>query len=144
MAPPDATAAASIGQPAARARWTRAALGLLFTPLVVGIAAIVLPRIPVGDPSASMIVFGGAASTTLAALAIAATSHPPPGFRIAVTAMAAVALGVLAWTGVSSMAAALTVDAMLVAAAWAIGGSIGRGIEHPGHLLPACVVVACA
>jgi hypothetical protein len=36
----------------------------------------------------------------------------------------------------------VAVDAALVAMAWGIGGFIGERIQHPGHLLPACVVVA--
>jgi hypothetical protein len=105
---------------------------------------MLLPRIHVGEQSANLIVFAGAASTSVTALAIAATFFPPPVWRLAVVGAAAVALGVLAWSGVASVAATVAVDAALVAAAWAIGTSIGRRIDHPGHLLPACVVVACA
>ncbi len=124
--------------------WVTAAIGLLLTPIVVGIAAVAAPRIHVGEDSASLVVFAGAASTSVAALAIAATSLSSAAWRLAVGVVAALALGVLAWSGVTSMAATVAVDAALVAVAWAIGTSIGRRIEHPGHLLPACVVVACA
>ena len=144
MAVPESTAVSASPDRGATTAWQRGALGLLLTPIVVGIAATVLPGTQVGEASADLIVFGGAASTTLAALAIAAAWYPPPRRHFALGALAAIALGVLAGTGVTSVAAAITVDAALVALAWAIGTSIGRRIEHPGHLLPACVVVASA
>jgi hypothetical protein len=129
---------------AMRAPWTRAALGLALTPVVVGVAALVLPRVHLGEPGADLVVFVGAASTALAGLAIAAAAFPPAVWRVGAAVTAAVTLGVFAFTGVASIAAAVLVDAALVTGAWSIGTSIGRRIEHPGHLLPACVVVACA
>jgi hypothetical protein len=132
------------GSPAPAVGRGRALVGLLFTPVVVGIAAIALARFEIGPESANIVVFAGAASTSIAALAIAAGSYPPAAWRLATIAVAAVALGAFAWLGVASRPAAIAVDTALVAAAWAIGTSIGRRIEHPGHLLPACVVVACA
>jgi hypothetical protein len=128
----------------ASANWQRAALGLSLTPLVVGVAAAVLPRIYLGDTSASIVVYAGSASTSLAALAIAAGSYPPWKWRLATTAVATMALVAIFWGRADGTAAPVAVSASLVAAAWAIGTSIGRRIEHPGHLLPACVVVACA
>jgi hypothetical protein len=127
------------------AEWRgRALLGLLLTPVVIGVAAIALPHLHVGLETANIIVFGGAASTTVAALAIAAASYPPSVWRFASIAVSAVVLGGFASAGVTSIAAGVAVDSALVVAAWATGTSIGRRIEHPGHLLPACVVVACA
>jgi hypothetical protein len=122
----------------------RALLGLLLTPVVVGVAAIALSRLRVAVEIANIVVFGGAASTVVASLATAARSYPPPVWRLATMAVAIVALGGFAWAGVTSIGAAVVVDALLIAGAWAMGTSIGRRIEHPGHLLPACVVVACA
>jgi hypothetical protein len=119
-------------------------LGLLLTPVIVAMAAMVLPHIQTGEEGASLIVFGGASATALAALAVSATEYPLPVWRLAVASLAVLIIGVLAFTGVTSVAAAVAVDTALVAAAWAVGTSIGRSIEHPGHLLPACVVVACA
>jgi hypothetical protein len=130
--------------PAATTEWKGAASGLLITPIVVGIAATLLPLVHTSETSANLIVFGGAACTAVAALAVAATSYPSARWRLAAASIAVATLGVLALTGVASVAAAIAVDTMLVAAAWATGTSIGRRIEHPGHLLPACVVVACA
>jgi len=144
MPPVDPAVTAPLPGDAASANWQRAVSGLLFTPLVVGIAAVVLPRIQMADPTASIVVYGGAASTALVALAIAARSYPPWKWRLATIAVAGVVLAIAAWGSVTGMVAPLAVSASLVAAAWAIGTSIGRRIEHPGHLLPACVVVACA
>jgi len=144
MLPVDPAATAPTLAHASSANWQRGALGLLLTPFVVGIAAAVLPRIHLGDPSASIVVYAGAASTSLAALAIAAGSYPPWKWRLATTAVATIALAAAFWEAARGMAAPVAVSASLVAAAWAIGTSIGRRIEHPGHLLPACVVVACA
>ncbi|HMI84130.1 MAG TPA: hypothetical protein VK550_08540 [Polyangiaceae bacterium] len=144
MALPDLAAKAPSSDLPSSARWPTAVSGLLLTPLVVAIAAMALPYFHCGDESASLIVFGGAASTSVAALAIAARSYPATGWRVAVGVTAVVLLAILAWTGITAVVAAIAVDAALVAAAWAIGTSIGRRIEHPGHLLPACVVVACA
>jgi hypothetical protein len=114
------------------------------TPVIVATAALVLPHIHTGEQGASLIVFGGASATAVAALALSAIVYPLPIWRLAVASLAVLIIGVLAFTGVTSVAAAVAVDTVLVAAAWAIGTSIGRSIEHPGHLLPACVVVACA
>lgn len=143
--PPDASPAVARSRDgASSAHWAKAAAGLLLTPVMVGAAAMVLARVPVGERLASLVVFGGAASVTVAALAIAAACYPAAAWRLGAGLGAVVTLGALAWLGVASVAAAVAVDTALVAAAWAIGTSIGRRIEHPGHLLPACVVVACA
>src|SRR5262249_16797564 len=39
---------------------------------------------------------------------------------------------------------AIGVNTALVALAHSLGGSIGRRVAHPGHLLPACAVAAAA
>jgi hypothetical protein len=125
-------------------RVDRALFGLLVTPMAVGIAALALPHVHLGEEAASAVVFGGSASIAVIALGLVAISRVALSSRIVMAALAAIALGVFAFLGVSSMIAAVVVDAALVALAWAIGATIGRHIEHPGHLLPACVVVACA
>ena len=124
--------------------WKNAAFGLALTPIVVGTAAVLAPSIAAGEAIANLVAFGGAASTAVGALAVAATSYPRPAWRIGVASIAIAMLALFAWTGVPSVIAVVAVDTALVAASWAIGTSIGRRIEHPGHLLPACVVVACA
>jgi hypothetical protein len=125
-------------------RVDRALIGLLVTPAVVGIAALVLPHVPMDAGGANLVVFVGSASVTVLALAIAAPSRVPPSSRLATAIIAAIALGAFALAGVNSTTAAVVVDTALVALAWGLGATIGRRIEHPGHLLPACVVVACA
>jgi hypothetical protein len=142
---PSKGAAVEIGGAAPRAAAVdRPLIGLLVTPIAVGIAAFVLPRVHLGAEGASLVVFGGSASMSVIALAIAATSRVALAPRLAAALVAAVALGAFALAGVTSTLAAVVVDTALVALAWAIGATIGAHIEHPGHLLPACVVVACA
>jgi hypothetical protein len=121
-----------------------AALGLFLVPLVVGAAALAFPRLAVGFAVADFVVFAGATSTAVAALAVAARGFPPGRWRAGTVAVAVVALGIVAATGAAGAVTPIVVDTALVAAAWSIGSSIGRRIEHPGHLLPACVVVASA
>src|SRR5687767_5166645 len=133
MPPIDPAPTAPVLDEAASANWQRGALGLSLTPLVVGVAAAVLPRIHLGDASASIVVYAGAASTSLAALAIAAGSYPTWKWRLATIAVATMALAVAFWERDGGMAAPIAVSASLVAAAWAIGTSSGRRIEHPGH-----------
>jgi hypothetical protein len=125
-------------------RVDRALIGLLVTPAVVGIAALVLPHVPMDAGGANLVVFVGSASVTVLALAIAAPSRVPLSSRLATAIIAVIALGAFALAGVNSTTAAVVVDTALVALAWGLGATIGRRIEHPGHLLPACVVVACA
>jgi hypothetical protein len=122
----------------------RGAIGLLLTPVVIGIAAITLPHVHLAEEVASLVVFGGAGATTLTSLSIAAGAYPPWRWRWATAALATLALAGLALGRVAWPSSPVLVDTALVAAAWAIGTSLGRRIEHPGHLLPACVVVACA
>lgn len=121
-----------------------AAPGLLFTPLVVGLASLALPHVDLSASAADFIVFAGATTTALAALAIAARGYPAWQVRVATIVVAALVLAFFAWRGATGTFAPIAVDWALVAAAWGIGTSIGRRIEHPGHLLPACVVVASA
>jgi hypothetical protein len=144
MPPSEGPATAPILDGASNASWQRAVLGFLLTPLVLGLAGAVLPRVQVGEQSASMIVYAGAASTALVALAVLAGSYPPWKWRVAAATVAACAIAAFAWGAAVGMAAPIAINAALVVAAWAIGTSIGRRIEHPGHLLPACVVVAAA
>ena len=136
MSPEVATSAAP--------RVDRALIGLLVTPTVVGIAALALPHVHLDAGGASLVVFVGSASITVLALAIAAPSRVPLSSRLTTAIVAAIALGAFAFAGVNGAIAAVVVDTAIVALAWAIGATIGRRIEHPGHLLPACVVVACA
>jgi hypothetical protein len=125
-------------------RADRALVGLLVTPTVVGIAALALPHVPMDAGGANLVVFVGTTSISVLALAVAAPSRVSLSSRLATVFIAAIALGAFALAGTNSTIAAVVVDTALVALGWGIGATIGRRIEHPGHLLPACVVVASA
>ena len=133
-----------MARPDSAGSWKSAALGLALTPILVGTAAVLAPGFAMSDALANFVAFAGAAGTAVAALAVAASSYPRAAWRAGVLSIAVAALVLFAMIGVPSALAVIAVDTALVAAAWAIGTSIGRRIEHPGHLLPACVVVACA
>ena len=127
----------------------RLAAGLGLTPLVVGLAALILPHMATSEAVASAVVFAGATSTALAGLALACSaprSVPAAALRgrLLTAALAIAVLAAAASCPLPGPWSALLIDAALVAAGWAIGGAIGNAIEDPGHLLPACVVVACA
>jgi hypothetical protein len=119
-------------------------LGLLLAPALTLLAALIFPRLTVSPELAAALTFGGGAAVGLGALALSA--------RAALTVREAVALAaggvalVVAGALLARMpAAAVTlVDLGLVSVAYAVGGSIGRRVQHPGHLLPACFVAAAA
>jgi hypothetical protein len=121
-----------------------AVLGLLVTPALTVVAAIVFPRLSMPEAFAAALHYGAGTTSALVALTIAARATL--GDRAAVTMFVAGA----ALVGVASMAhpaaafAAVLVNLGLTAAAHAAGGAIGRRVAHPGHLLPACAVAAAA
>jgi hypothetical protein len=122
----------------------RLSSGLLLTPLLVAAAFAVLPRIPAEMAIASLVAFTGAAGVALAGLSLAGTAQVSRRLALSFAAVAATALGVVAYRQSGSIAACVTVDAALVGLAWALGGSLGRSVQHPAHLFPACVVAASA
>jgi hypothetical protein len=116
-------------------------IGLSITPVVVGIAALAVPTLHVGIATAGVIAFGGAISTAMLGITISSIRDESDVVRGTVAGAAALTLAVIAFVQARFAAAAIVVDAALVAGAWAVGASIGRRVQHPGHLLPACVVV---
>src|SRR5450432_1228361 len=122
----------------------RLAFGLALTPCAVWVAALSLPSVHVGSSLANAMSFAGATLIPILALAITATTAATPRTTLGVVTIAALALLSLALLHPSSLAAMVFVDGALVAAAWAIGASIGRRVQHAAHLLPACVVAASA
>ncbi len=118
-------------------------LGLLLAPALAAGFAVLAPRLAVSERVAAAVTFGGGAASALLALAIAA--HAELSARSAL----ALAAGGLALVGASlapepPLVALLLVNLGLLAVAHALGGSIGRRVAHPGHLLPACAVAAAA
>ena len=119
-------------------------LGLLIAPGVVALAARVLPRTHLGPFLADAVAFAGATGVSIAALAIAAMAELALAPTLGIAAIAAAALVTLALTQPSPPLAQPVVNGALVALAWALGTSLGRRVQHPAHLFPACVVAASA
>lgn len=119
-------------------------LGLLIAPALPLLAWLVAPRLAVGPGASAAIVFAGGALAALSPLILAA--HAPLGNRLATALIAggALVMGALAIVDSSSIFAIAAADAALVAFAHGAGGALGRRVQHPGHLLPACVVAAVA
>jgi hypothetical protein len=124
--------------------WLRLIAGLLLAPVLVAISLQLLPRMALGGELASFVAFAGAASVALAALALAVTAEVSLRVALSFAAAATTALVVIAYQRASSAASLVVVDAALLCVAWALGASLGRRVQHPAHLFPACVVAACA
>jgi hypothetical protein len=124
--------------------WVRLSFGLLLTPCVVAAAAHTLPALHVELWQTDAIAFGGAALLPILSLALAASVEVSLAVALAIALPAAAALLVVAWFRPSPEASVLVVDAALVCLSWALGSSLGRRVQHPAHLLPACVVAASA
>ncbi len=120
------------------------ALGLLVAPAITAAAAAIAPRLVVPDAVAAALAFAGGAAAGLLPLAIAARA--PLGLRgaCALGAGGAALLAVAAAVAPYPVIALAIVNLALVSIANAVGGSIGRRVAHPGHLLPACAVAAAA
>ena len=126
------------------ARWLALALGLAVTPCAVGLVASSFSDSRVPQGLANAIVFAGGGLLPVLGLSIAATCQAPLGFALVLAAASGVAVVALAPAMHAPLAAAIVVDVSLVALAWALGCSLGRRVQHASHLLPACVVAACA
>jgi hypothetical protein len=132
------------GRPRSKGNGLRLVLGLALTPCLVALAAGTLPALHVGARLADVIAFAGAALVPIVALAIAATAEASLAIALSIAAAAAallIAVGILQPPPGSGL---LPVDTALVCLSWALGTSLGRRVQHPAHLLPACVVAASA
>jgi hypothetical protein len=121
-----------------------AALGLLVTPALTGVAAVVFPRLSLPEAGAAALNFGAGTTSALVALAIASRAKLPDRAALAMFVAGAALVGVAFVAHPSAVIAAVLVNLGLTAGAHAAGGSIGRRVAHPGHLLPACAVAAAA
>jgi hypothetical protein len=93
---------------------------------------------------AAALHYGAGTTSALVALAIAARARVGDRAAIAMF-VAGAALAFVAFAAhPGPVLAAVLVNLGLVAGAHAAGGSIGRRVAHPGHLLPACAVAAAA
>jgi len=118
--------------------------GLLVTPVGVSLAIFLLRSAPTSPAVADGAAFAGAAGVALAGLAVAATAEVPLTTSVSVALSAALALGIAGFRATSSVGWLVTVDTALVCLAWGLGALLGRRVQHPSHLLPACVVAASA
>jgi len=121
------------------------AVALLVAPALTAAGAVVAPHLTLSEAAAAALTFAGGAAAGLLPIALAA--------RAALGRRASIALGVggVALLGLAAAfatpwpaIAAMLVNLGLVSIAHAVGGSIGRRVAHPGHLLPACAVAAAA
>jgi hypothetical protein len=124
--------------------WARCALGLSVTPCAVLVAGRLLPSLHVNPFLGDCIAFAGAATFPILGLAVTATAEVSLAAALSIAAPAALTLLALFWRQPAPSLTLLLVDSALVALAWALGTSLGRRVQHPAHLFPACVVAACA
>ncbi|MEO7035547.1 MAG: hypothetical protein ABI548_16595 [Polyangiaceae bacterium] len=128
----------------ARAAWLRLALGLALTPCAAGLVAALCSNAHVTQRVVDAVVFAGGALLPVLGLALAATCETTLTFALVLAGACGVLVLVFARFAQAHSAAPLLVNTSLVAIAWGLGSSLGRRVQHASHLLPACVVAACA
>jgi hypothetical protein len=117
-------------------------LGVAIAPALTGAAVVAAPHVHTGEGVAAALTFGGGAAGAIVSLAVAAPAVLSPRLAAGIALSAVIVLLEIEVVDASSPFAAVAVTACLVGLASAVGGAIGRRIQHPGHLLPACVVAA--
>ena len=105
--------------------------------LLAGLAST--PALAVRTEVADALAFAGGAVIAALALAIGAWTRAVPLPAAILGALAAGAAVVA-----TSVLRAALVDAALIGLSHALGATIGRRVQHPGHLLPACAIAAAA
>ncbi len=116
----------------------------MLTPSAVALAAFALPGVHVSANWANVIAFAGATSFPIIGLSLAAIAEVTLAFALGLAACSAALLLALVVRQPSPVATVLLVDSALVCLSWALGCSLGRRVQHPSHLFPACVVAASA
>lgn len=129
---------------ATRGRAWATPLALLLMPAVTGVFALLAPHVRLSDGWVDFVTFIAPVGAAFAALGVGSLAEPSRRVVLGVLGVAAAALVTVALSGVYSMTLALVVGACLVAIGWGIGLPIGRRVQHPGHLLPACAIAAAA
>jgi hypothetical protein len=120
------------------------ALGLVAAPALTAAAALVFPRLSMPEAGVSALHYGAGTTSALVALAVAARAKVADRAAIAMFVAGAALVGVTFVAHPPAAVAATLVNLGLAAGAHALGGSIGRRVAYPGHLLPACAVAAAA
>jgi len=119
------------------------AVWLLATPAVTALATLLATdRVHLAAPVADGLAFLGGVLASVVPLALASAARLPRRLAIALPAACCAAL-VGAALALRHPPAPL-VNLTLVVVAHAVGTAIGRRVQHPGHLLPACIVAAAA
>ena len=137
MSPAHATPRA---EPKPKRGSVRPILSLAFAAIFPLTAHLVAPRVALGEAATNAVTFLGGALTALVPLSLASAARISIRVRVALGLASAMTLATIALRGAHGLTASLFVDLALVTLALAIGGGIGERVEHPGHLLPACVV----
>lgn len=117
--------------------------GLALTPAVLSLATWLAPRLTLEPALQDLATFASAVATVIAGLFLLSKGWLPARGRLVVGAVAGSIIGALAFFGVQSALAVILVGSALIALGHTVGHAVGSRIEHPGHLLPACVVAAC-
>lgn len=102
------------------------------------------PHVRLAETASNASAFAGATLFPIVGLALAAMVEVPLAFALSAAAPAAALLVTLAVVQPAPVTTVLLVNGALVCLSWALGCTLGRRVQHPAHLLPACVVAASA
>lgn len=130
--------------PSPRRRIWATPVGLALMPAVASATAIVAPHIHLGDGVVDFVTFLAPTSIAFAGIGLGSLDTPSRRSVLGTLGVTAGILLAIAFAHAYSMLLALLVGACLVGLGWGIGLPIGRRVQHPGHLLPACVIAAAA
>lgn len=119
-------------------------VGLAFVPAIVSLATIAAPRVHVSAWWTDVAAFAGATGTCLIALVLLSHGELPKRAALALGIAAPATVFAIALSGGARPVHAIIIAACLTAFGHVLGNFIGANIEHPGHLLPACVVASAA
>jgi len=116
---------------------------LLATPAVTGLAMLLATdRVHLGAAAGDALAFIGGVLASVVPLALASPARLPRRLALGLPLLCTAAL--VAASLWARHPPAPLVNLTLVGVAHAIGTAIGRRVQHPGHLLPACIVAAAA
>ena len=128
----------------ARASAVRVGLGLALAPGAALFGLAVAPHVRCDPRVGDGLAFLGATAFPIVGLAVATTGEASLALTLCLSLPAlATWLGVV-WLQPAPSVALVLANAALVCLAWAFGSALGKRVQHPAHLSPACVVAASA